>query len=49
MIEDINTNFGEYLKSIPGNNIPSADTVLRVLKELTTENTHVFIIKILAR
>ncbi len=39
VIEDINTHFGEYLKSIPGNNVPSADTVLRAFKELTTENT----------
>jgi len=38
-IEDINTHFGEHLKSIPGNNVPSADTVLRAFKELTTENT----------
>ncbi|MCP4553154.1 MAG: hypothetical protein GY834_14200 [Bacteroidetes bacterium] len=40
VIEDINTHFGEHLKSIPGNNVPSADTVLQALKELTTENTH---------
>ena len=39
VIEDINTHFGEHLKSIPGNNVPSADTVLRAFKELTTENT----------
>ena len=39
VIEDINIHFGEYLKSIPGNNVPSADTVLRAFKELTTENT----------
>ena len=39
VIEDINTHFGEYLKSIPDNNVPSADTVLRSFKELTTENT----------
>jgi hypothetical protein len=38
-IEDINTHFREYLKSIPDNNVPSADTVLRAFKELTTENT----------
>ena len=37
-IEDINTHFGEHLKSIPNNNVPGADTVLRSLKELTTEN-----------
>jgi len=39
VIEDINTHFGEHLKSIPENNVPSADTVLRAFKELTTENT----------
>ena len=38
-IEDINTHFREHLKSIPGNNVPSADTILRSFKELTTENT----------
>lgn len=39
VIEDINTHFGEHLKSIPENNVPSADTTLRAFKELTTENT----------
>ena len=38
VIEDINTHLGDHLKSIPGNNVPSADTVLRAIKELTTEN-----------
>jgi hypothetical protein len=38
-IEDISTHFGEHLKSIPGNNVPSADTILRSFKELTTKNT----------
>jgi len=38
-IEDINTHLGEYLSSIPGNNVTSADTVLRVLNELKTSNT----------
>lgn len=38
-IEDINTHFREHLKSIPGNNVPSADTVLRAFKELMTANT----------
>jgi hypothetical protein len=38
-IEDINTHFGAHLKSIPENNVPSADTVLRSFKELITENT----------
>ena len=39
VIEDVNTHFGEYLKSIPGNNVPSADTILRGIKELSIENT----------
>ena len=39
VIEDINTHLRQYLKNIPGNNVPSADTVLRAIKELTTENT----------
>ncbi len=39
VIEDINTHFREHLKSIPDNNVPSADTVLRSFKELTTKNT----------
>ncbi|MGQ9847984.1 MAG: IS1380 family transposase [Bacteroidales bacterium] len=36
--EDIQTHFGKYLKAIPGNNVPSADTILRGIKELATEN-----------
>jgi hypothetical protein len=39
VIEDINNHLGEHLKSIPHNNVPSADTVLRAIKELTTKNT----------
>lgn len=39
VVEDINTHFREHLSSIPSNNVPSADTVLRGLKELTTDNT----------
>ena len=38
-IEDINSHFREHLKSIPGNNVPSADTILRAFKEITTENS----------
>ena len=38
VIEDVNTHLGEHLKSIPGNNVPSADTILRGIKELSTEN-----------
>ena len=39
VIEDISTHLGEYLKMIPGNNVPSPDTVLRGIKELSTPNT----------
>ena len=39
VIEDINTHLREHLQSIPDNNVPSADTVLRGIKELATENT----------
>ena len=39
-IEDINTYFGKYLSTIPNNNVSSADTILRGLSELKTENTH---------
>ena len=38
-VEDIGTHFGEHLKTIPNNNVPSPDTVLRGIKELSTENT----------
>jgi len=38
-IEDISGNLGEHLKSIPYNNVPSPDTVLRAINELSTENT----------
>jgi hypothetical protein len=37
--EDIQTHLGQHLKSIPGNKVPSADTILRGIKELATENT----------
>ena len=37
--EDIQTHVGNDLKLIPGNVVSSADTVLRVVKELATENT----------
>ncbi len=36
--EDIQTHVGNDLKSIPGNVVSSADTVLRVVKELATDN-----------
>ena len=38
-IEDIGGNLAYDLKSIPGNNVPSPDTVLRGINELSTENT----------
>lgn len=37
-IEDINTHLGDHLKVVPGNNVPSADTVLRGIKVLSTTN-----------
>jgi len=36
--EDIQTHLGKHLKSIPGNSVPSADTLLRGIKELTVPN-----------
>ena len=36
--EDIQTHLGEHLKSIPGNSVPSADTILREVKELAIPN-----------
>lgn len=39
VIEDIGAHLGEHLKMIPSNNVPSPDTVLRAIKELTTSNT----------
>src|SRR5450759_3420471 len=37
--EDIQTHLGKHLKSIPGNHVPSADTILCGIKELSTQNT----------
>jgi len=37
--EDIHTHLGKHLKSIPGNSVPSADTILRGIKELATSNS----------
>ena len=37
-IEDIGAHLGEHLKAIPKNNVPSPDTLLRGIKELTTDN-----------
>jgi len=34
-----NSILGKHLKSIPGNHVPSADTILRGIKELSTQNT----------
>jgi len=36
--EDLQTHFGKQLKLIPNNNVPSADTILRGIKELSTPN-----------
>ena len=36
--EDIQTHLGKHLKSIPGNSVPSADTILRGIKEVATKN-----------
>jgi len=37
-IEDVGAHLGEHLKAIPNNNVPSPDTLLRGIKELTTDN-----------
>lgn len=37
-IEDISGNLGEHLKSIPNNPVPSPDTVLRGIRELSCDN-----------
>lgn len=39
VIEDLNTYFGEHLKNIPNNKVPSPTTVIRGINELTVENT----------
>jgi len=39
VIEDVNTHLRGHLKSIPGNNVPSADTILRGINELSTDDT----------
>lgn len=39
VIEDLNTSFGEHLKNIPNNNVPSPTTVIRGINELTVDNT----------
>ncbi|MBU0488023.1 MAG: IS1380 family transposase [Bacteroidetes bacterium] len=36
--EDSQAHLGKYLRAIPGNRVPSADTMLRGIKQLTTEN-----------
>lgn len=36
--EDIQDNLGKQLQAIPGNKVPSADTMLRGVKQLATEN-----------
>lgn len=39
--EDISTHLRPTLENIPDNQVPSPDTLLRILKELATENTTV--------
>jgi len=38
--ENIQTHLGKHLKSIPGNHVPSADTILRGIIELSTQSTN---------
>jgi len=38
-IEDISTHLKDHLVSIPTNQVPSPDTILRGIKELSTDNT----------
>jgi len=38
--EDIQTHLRKHLISIPGNHVPSADTILRGIKELATSNSN---------
>lgn len=38
--EDIQTHLRKHLISIPGNHVPSADTILRGIKELATKNSN---------
>lgn len=38
--EDIQTHLRKHLISIPGNHVPSADTILRGIKELATNNSN---------
>jgi len=40
-MEDIQTHLRPALESIPDNRVPSADTLLRGIKELATENTKI--------
>ncbi len=39
VIEDVGSHLGTHLKEIPNNQVPSPDTIIRGLKELTTSNT----------
>ena len=40
-MEDVQTHLRPALESIPNNRVPSADTLLRGIKELATENTEI--------
>lgn len=39
VIEDLNTSFGEHLKNIPNNKVPSPTTVIRSINELSVDKT----------
>jgi len=41
--EDIQIHLRDTLEQIPGNNVPSADTLLKGIKELAEENTEVIV------
>ena len=38
-IEDVSTHLKDHLTTIPNNQVPSPDTILRGIKELSTDNT----------
>jgi len=46
-IEDISTHLKDHLKAIPNNQVPSPDTILRGLTELSVENTLLHLLRIL--
>jgi len=42
VIEDINTYLGEHLKNIPGNNVPSADTMIAWYKRIINQKKQLY-------